>query len=209
MAYNLNGYTANQYLCPCTRQDRLFNNVQGSNNRINRTIQPCLCTSNQVYSDQMQLSCLCCQRIQLGLQCHYCENRRSMSMSQKNDNNYCYCCPYSYSLQTYCQCTTLNNQNNSMQSQVTDLSTSNNINSNINTNNTQIIPQQESNYKTAVNPETINIALSGQTPESLSISIDSRGVVTLGVNNPTNNNSNVNNTDENKNKIRNALTDRH
>ncbi|KAK9171901.1 hypothetical protein CmeUKMEL1_05060 [Cryptosporidium meleagridis] len=66
---------------------------------------------------------------------------------------------------------------------------------------------------TSINPEMINIALSGQTPESLSISIDSRGVITLGVNNhpapvsnvPTTSNSN----EESRNRIRNALGDRH
>lgn len=83
----------------------------------------------------------------------------------------------------------------------------------------QIITPSELNLKnTPINPEMINIALSGQTPESLSISIDSRGVVTLGVNNhpaPASNTSAPalpppsNSNDDSRNRIRNALGDRH
>ncbi|OII72973.1 uncharacterized protein cubi_02204 [Cryptosporidium ubiquitum] len=77
----------------------------------------------------------------------------------------------------------------------------------------QIATQPELNGKsTSINPEMINIALSGQTPESLSISIDSRGVITLGVNNhpaPTSNISTSNSNEESRNRIRNALGDRH
>ncbi|KAH8581591.1 uncharacterized protein ELE39_002049 [Cryptosporidium sp. chipmunk genotype I] len=76
----------------------------------------------------------------------------------------------------------------------------------------QITTQSELSLKsTSVNPEMINIALSGQTPESLSISIDSRGVITLGVNNHPAPVSNVPTTsnEESRNRIRNALGDRH
>ncbi|KAH7647622.1 hypothetical protein FG379_001879 [Cryptosporidium bovis] len=75
--------------------------------------------------------------------------------------------------------------------------------------------QHEANYKTTVNPDMINIALTGQTPESLTISIDSRGIVTLGVNNSSNTNSKTTggcnpsvNNDDSRTRIRNALTDR-
>ncbi|KAH8738665.1 hypothetical protein FG386_000660 [Cryptosporidium ryanae] len=75
--------------------------------------------------------------------------------------------------------------------------------------------QHDLNYKT-INPDMINIALTGQTPESLTISVDSRGVVTLGVNNiPTNTNGKTSSggnfnvsSDDSRARIRNALTDR-
>lgn len=77
----------------------------------------------------------------------------------------------------------------------------------------QITTQPELNIRnTSINPEMINIALSGQTPESLSISIDSKGVITLGVNNhpaPSSNTSSSNSNEESRNRIRNALGDRH
>lgn len=82
------------------------------------------------------------------------------------------------------------------------------------------VGNQEVNYKTTINPDTINIALTGQTPESLTISIDSRGIVSVGVNNhSTSNNAKANtitvsgnasnaNNDDSRARIRNALTDR-
>ncbi|KAJ1606273.1 hypothetical protein OJ253_2818 [Cryptosporidium canis] len=218
---------------PQSSNSRMMKGVQQSG--CGGCVTPLAHSNMQNCCGENQTGCMYFQRAQ---HCCVCELSRKVGLANQG-NLLCSCCSCPMQQYSPCQCGGTYQSSNPVApspTQITEIVPTSSANGSgtegsiaslassgpmLVSTNLNSIPLQgqhvstpsELHLKSApINPEMINIALSGQTPESLSISIDSRGVITLGVNNhpaPAPSVASSNPSDESRNRIRNALGDRH